>query len=188
MEKIKAIGDQKLLDESGAEALKSNMRSIFDEEKKADKLSYSETMDAKDEQLANMNSIIYDLAIKNKFATDPHFSGDSPVTIYQPDDAALIYGKNFKTVITGRDLDVVPIDDSGAEILSKKNHGKTATFTEAIAQIIEIKSKEKPILRNAKTGGPMTSGNTGSNDLNSTVGSGRDRIKAGLVKYQQGRR
>jgi len=183
MEKIKAISDQKLLDESGAEALKKNMRSIFDEELQGVHNQYKKTLIEKDDSIKDLNSIVYDLAIKNEFATDPHFSGDTPLTIYLPDDAAKIYGDNFKTEINGKTLRVIAIDDKGNQILSKKNHGEPATFREAMAQIIEHQAKTKPILRNAKTGGPVTSGNLNSGGPGVTTGVGKDKIKAGLLKH-----
>lgn len=186
MEKIKAIADQKLLDESGAEALKKNMRSIFDEELQGVHNQYKKTLDEKDTSINDLNSIVYDLAIKNEFATDPHFSGDTPLTIYPPEDAAKIYGGNFKTEINGTTLKVIAVDDKGTQILSKKNHGEPASFTEAMSQIIESQAKTKPILRNAKTGGPVTSGNLDGGTHDRTTGVGKDKIKAGLLKYKQG--
>lgn len=183
MEKIKAIADQKLLDESGAEALKKSMRSIFDEEVQSIHGQYKKTLTEKDQSIEDLNSIVYDLAIKNEFATDPHFSGNSPVTIYPPEDAALIYGKNFKTEITGKKLQVIAVDDKGNQILSKKRHGEPASFREAMAQIIDTQAKTKPILKSAKTGGPVTSGNLDSGGGTQTKGFGKDKIKAGLLKY-----
>jgi hypothetical protein len=182
MEKIKAIADQKLLDESGAEALKKNMRSIFDEELQGVHKSYKKTMTEKDQFVENLNSIVYDLAIKNKFATNPHFSGESPVTIYPPEDAAKIYGPNFKTEIKGKKLTITAHDNEGNVILSKKKHGEPADFNEAIAQIIDNESKIKPILRSAKTGGPVTRGNLEGGGDSTVHGVGKDKIKAGLEK------
>lgn len=183
MEKIKAIADQKLLDESGAESLKKSMRSIFDEELQGVHGQYKKTLTEKDEAINDLNSIVYDLAIKNEFAIDPHFSGSTPLTIYPPEDAAKIYGNNFKTEITGKSLRVIALDDKGAPILSKKNHGEPASFREAMAQIIETQAKTKPILRNAKTGGPVTSGNIDSGGNITSIGVGKDKIRAGLLKH-----
>ena len=183
MEKIKAIADQKLLDESGAESLKKSMRSIFDEELQGVHGQYKKTLTEKDDAINDLNSIVYDLAIKNEFAIDPHFSGSAPLTIYPPEDAAKIYGNNFKTEITGKHLRVIALDDKGAPILSKKNHGEPASFREAMAQIIESQAKTKPILRNAKTGGPVTSGNIDSGGNISNIGVGKDKIRAGLLKH-----
>jgi hypothetical protein len=186
MLKIEAIKDQKLLDESGADSLKKSMRTIFDEEVAGIHASYKTGMGEKDEIISNMNTIVYDLAIKNKFATDKHFSGDKPVTIYNPDDAAKIYGSHFKVETTGSKYSIVAKDHEGKSILSRKKHGEPAEFSEAITQIIEIESKNKPILRNAKTGGPVTSGNLDSGSGDNLDGKDSlSKIKSGLRKYNQ---
>lgn len=186
MDKLNKLKDQKLLDESGAEALKKSMRSIFDEELEGVHGSYKKTLIEKDETLKDMNAIVFDLAIKNKFATDKHFSGDKPITIYNPEDAAKIYGDHFSVDINGKNYSIVAKDHEGKPILSRKNHGEPASFSEAIHQIIERESKNKPILRNAKTGGPVTSSNLDSGSDDGSEGkSSLSKIKSGLLKYQQ---
>jgi hypothetical protein len=190
MEKIKAIDDQKLLDESGAEALKKAMRANFDEELNEVRTSFKKSMDEKDESVSNLNSIVYDLAIKNKFATNNHFAGKDAITIYNAEDAAKIYGDHFNVETNGSSYKIVAKDHEGKPILSKKNHGEPATFDEAIKQIIDTAAKTKAILKNAKTGGPVTSSNLDTGDPNNTDNlSSKDKIKAGLKKHysQHGR-
>ena len=162
------------------------MNVIFDEKVEGIHTSYKKNMTEKDEALANMNTIVYDLAIKNQFATDKHFSGDKPVTIYNADDAAKIYGGHFNVEIKGSKFSIVAKDHEGNPILSKKKHGEPASFGEAIMQIVEFESKDKAILRNAKTGGPVTSGNLdpGSN-ANLDGKSSLQKIRSGLRKYNQ---
>jgi len=187
MKTITALKDQKLVDEHGVETLKKQMRDIFDEELKGVHESYKKNMTEKDETLNNLNSVIYDLAIKNKFANDKHFTGPTPVTIYNPEDAAAIYGRHFKVEVNGTKYKITATDDDGKPILSKKNHGEPADFHEAISQIISNAAKAKPILRSARTGGPVTAGNLDSPDGTGTEGkSSKDKIKAGLLKYRQG--
>jgi len=185
MKKLDAIKDQKLLDESGAAALKDSMNIIFDEKLEGVHTSYKTGMQEKDDTIKDMNSIIYDLAIKNQFATDKHFSGQNPVTIYNPEDAAKIYGNHFKVETTGAKYSIVASDHDGKAILSKKKHGEPASFSEAISQIIEVESKNKPILRNARTGGPVTSSNLDPGQFGDLDGkSSLQKIKAGLLKQK----
>ena len=49
--------------------------------------------------------------------------------------------------------------------------------------MIETDAKTKPILRNAKTGGPVTSGNLDSGGPHMTTGVGKEKIRAGLLKH-----
>jgi len=191
MEKFKAIDDNKLVDENGVAALKKQMTTIFDEEKDSIHQSYKKTLDENATETKSLHNVIYDLAIKNKFATDPHFSGEKPLTIYPAEDAAKIFGHNFETKIKDGKLEIIAKDNEGKPILSKKNHGEPASFGEAITQLVATHAKSNAILRNAKTGGPMTSGNIDTKTGQSLEGaSGTDRIKAGLQKqygsrYQQ---
>jgi hypothetical protein len=191
MKKFSLIDDSKLVDEQGVEALKKSMRAIFDEEKATDKKSYKSSMDEASKENKDLRSVIYDLAIKNKFATDKHFSGEKPLTIYPAEDAAKIFGANFETKIKDGELEIIAKHNDGKPILSKKNHGDPAEFGEAITQLVATHAKSNAILRNAKTGGPVTVSNINPDTGKPLDGAtGTERITAGLKKeygsrYQQ---
>jgi hypothetical protein len=183
MEKLKMIDDNKLVDEQGVEALKRTMRENFDEELKNVVKSHKQEIVQLKQSANDLQSIIYDLAIKNRFATSPYFSGSEPKSIYPPEDAAKIFGDNFDVKIDGRKFKIVAKDNDGKPILSKKNHGEPAEFDEAVAQLVENHSKKHAILRAQRGGGPNGGGNLNDLSLEKFDSlSPTDKIKCGLAK------
>ncbi|RLI53343.1 MAG: hypothetical protein DRP09_15990 [Candidatus Thorarchaeota archaeon] len=184
---VKNLKDKQLIDEQGVEAIKVKMRESFDEEKNQLKQQFNEQIESFKNEKADLEHIIYDLAVVSQLATDPHFAGEKPKTIYAPDDAAMIFGKNLDVQIDGRSFKIIAKDNEGKPILSKKNHGDPASFSEAIEQLVSERAKTHQIMRSGKQGGPPTYSNTGPGDGNSTGKSSTDKIRAGLKKHYANR-
>ena len=186
---VNNLKDKQILDEQGIKALKVEMRSSFDVELDQVKQEFKNEKVEWDNEKTGLNDIIYDLAVTNKFATSPFFSGEKPKTIYPAEDAAKIFGKHFEVKIQNDTLDIVAKDDSGKPILSKKRHGEQATFEEAVEQLVDIHAKKFRILNSGRPGGPHAQGNLNDPDANHDAKSSLGKIKAGLSKHyaRQGR-
>jgi hypothetical protein len=183
---VKNLNDKALLDEKGIEALKKTMRETFEEEKKAEAKRYETMVNERETQVQSLNGLVYDLVIKNKFATSDFFAGDKPKTIYQPEDAALIFGRNFEVQIKDNKVDLVAKDEKGAVIMSKKNHGEPADFDEAITTLVEARAKKYSILRNHSPGGPPIHGNLDTGGKSIDELTPQERIRVGLNQRFKG--
>ena len=182
---VKKLGDKQLVDEKGIEALKSTMIANFDEEKKGIHTSYKKTIDDLSGQKSGLEKIIFDLAVYREFANDEHFvdiGGKERRTIYPPEDAAKIFGPNFKVEIKDQKVKIIPQDNDGKPIMSKKNHGEVADFHEGIAIMVDKHPRRDDILRSGKKGGPGAGGNLDINSKEFDKLSSTEMIKEGLKK------
>jgi hypothetical protein len=177
------LKDKEILDEQGIKALKVEMRSSFDLELDQVKTEFKTEKTEWDKKEIGLNDIIYDLAVTNKFATSPFFSGEKPKTIYPAEDAVKIFGKHFEVKIQDDKLDIIAKDDLGKPILSKKRHGEQATFEEAVEQLVGIHSKKFHILNSGRSGGPPAHGNLNDPDGGQEPKTSLGKIKAGLNRH-----
>jgi len=179
---IKKLEDKDLVDEKGVEALKKTMIANFEEEKKADQRKNKKVLKQLEEENGSLQKMIFNMAVINKFSNDDHFSGKEPKTFYPPEDAAKVFGDNFKVEIKNDKVRVHAVDKEGNVVMSKKNHGEIADFHEAIEILIDQHPRRDDILRSGKKGGPGATGNIqiGSKEFNKL--SSQDMIKEGLSK------
>lgn len=182
---VKKFKDKELVDERGIEALKQNMIANFEEEKKGIHKSYENQIGELNKQNKGLENVIYDLAVYREFSNDEHFvdiGGKERKTIYPPEDAAKIWGKNFKVDIKDNKVKILPVDNDGKPIMSKKNHGEVADFHEGIAILVDKHPRRDDVLRSAKKGGPGASGNLDVSSKEFDKLSSTDMIKEGLKK------
>jgi hypothetical protein len=158
------------------------MKVGFEEEKTSIISSYNEKFATVEQEKQSLHSTIFDLAIMNRFATHPYFSGEKPLTIYSPDDAKAIFGHRFKVEIIDGKAKEVALDEKGKPLMSKKNHGEQAEFDEAIQIMVEAKNKTHNIMASASGRGPRNSHNLGDGDDDTNDKSSNSLIKSGLKK------
>lgn len=185
---VKSLEDKQLLDANGVDALKkewqSAMTNSFEDEKRGLINGFTQEKQSWEQKDQDMKSMIFDLAVYNKFATSEYFAGEAPKTILPPEYASKIFGNHFEMKIDGRNLKIVAKDSNGKEIYSKKNHGELADFNEAIGQLVEEHNKRYSIMNPGKGGGPRSSGNLGpaGPSKNSADMTPQEKIRAGLKK------
>ena len=182
IETVKNLSAQEILDQRGIEELKRQMRQGFDEEKAAIAKSYEPKIKDFEQTIADRESVIYDLAVTNKFATSDYFSGEKPKTVFAPEHATKIFGHRFKVDINGRNYKIVALDENGKPLMSRKNHGELADFDEAVGILVDTDSKKNRILQGSDGGGPRSSHSLNVNDPNFKKLSATEQIKAGLEK------
>lgn len=178
----KNLSDKQLLDANGVEELKRQMRVGFEDEKAAITKSFEGKIADIENSKSDLHQIIYDLAVKNQFATSEYFAGDKPKTILRPGHAARIFADHFKLEVNGRDYRMVALDDKGKPLMSRKNHGELADFNEAIALIVEAEDKVNPIMSGSSGRGPRNSGNLRDEGVDPNSLSNTDLIRRGLEK------
>lgn len=185
-EKLQAIKDKDLLDKSGVEALKKEwseqLVAIHKEEKDNLLSSFNKEKEEWEKQQSGLNNLIFDLAVKNKFANNEHFAGTKPKTIYTPEDASMIFGHHFQVEIGNEHpggYKIIAKGPDGKPLLSKEKQGDYADFDEAIKILVGEKCKTHNIMRPGKFGGPGSAHNL---DSNGGPSDSKDKIKAGLKK------
>lgn len=177
------LKDKALLDESGIKVLKNEMRSSFDVEQEQLKNDFKAKETVWEKEKTDLTKVVYDLAVTNKFATSPFFSGAKPKTIYPAEDAAQIFGRHFEVDIKNDKLNIIAKNEDGSPILSKKNHGEPATFNEAIEQLVNNHSKKFRILNSSQLGGPPAHGNLNPSGEEGDQKTSLGKITAGLKKH-----
>ena len=183
IETVKNLSAQEILDQRGVEELKRQMRMGFDEEKSALAKSYEPKIKEFEQTIADREAIIYDLAVTNKFATSPYFSGEKPKTVFAPEHATRIYGNRFKVDINGKDYKIIALDEVGGKpLMSKKNHGEMADFDEAVGILVDQDAKKNRILKGTDGGGPHSHYSLNVDDPNFKNLSATEQIKSGLQK------
>lgn len=185
---VEKYKDSKMVDEQGVETLKNKMKANFEEEKKLEHESFQKALKEKVDENGRLEKVIFKQAVLNKFATSPHFSGESPKTTLAPKHAAAIFGKNFKCEVDGEDVKIVGIGNDGQPLISKINHGDPADFEESIALLIDADPMSHSLFGDGKPGGPDANGNLNPNSKEFAKLSPQEKIKAGLRKRQAERR
>ena len=188
---VKKIDASELIDKHGLENYQKTwteeISTSMNDEWAVKENAWSEEKKRLDVEVEDMNHVIFDLAVKQNLATHPYFSGDERKTVYRPQDAAKIYGDRFKVERTGRAIKVHALDREGKVLLSKKNHGTPADFSEAVELIVQSDNDGAyDIFRGTKQGGPVIMGNTHQGGGAPEEGARSvDLIKAGLKKQQR---
>lgn len=183
MATVQNLKDKQLLDSQGIEALKTEMRSSFDGEKKQLVDNHNKALQLKDADIQERDATIHDLLVTQRFHMSDYFTGENPKTIYPPEDAAKIFGHHFfvEQVQGTNKRRVIAKDSDGNVVMSRKNHGDPAGFDEAMQIIIDKHPNKNRFLASGKGGGPDTYGNTGPG-AGDVKGAGLTKIATGLKK------
>lgn len=185
---IKNLDDKKLLDADGIEAVKKeltmDMTKAFDEKEKSLKSAFDEERQAWQGERTMHESLIRHLVIDNRFAMDPHFSGQKPKTNLPPSMAAKIFGDNFDVkMVDGKAICVAKHND-GKPVMSKVKIGDPADFSEAIGILIDEHPDKTAILDVGPGGGPGARGNVGGAEGKKFENmTSKEKIAAGLKKH-----
>lgn len=150
----------------------------------ANKAHYEKTTkkltEERDQRIAELSGQVFQLKVGDKF----HTSEAVKKTIYQPHDAAQIFGKNFEI----EDGQVVGKLD-GQVILSKENPGKAAGFDEAFSAMIDARPDKDNLLRPTGQQGSGSPARQPRGKIGGDQGAqktGVDKIKSGLSGIQRG--
>jgi hypothetical protein len=187
---IAKIDGKELVDKHGLEAYQKQwtdeVKSSMTEEWVIKETTWNEAKKGFEQEIKDMDTIIFDLAVNNKLSTHPYFAGEDRKTVYRPQDAAKIYGDRFKVDREGKVLKVQALDREGKVLLSKKNHGIPAEFNEAVELIVQADNDGTyEIFRGSNLSGPTITGNleTGGPQNNDGAKSPVDKIRSGLKKH-----
>jgi hypothetical protein len=188
---VKKLEGKKLYDEHGLEEYQKQwtgeITANINEEWQTKESTWQETENGLKQEIADMDKIIFDLAVNNKLGTHPYFSGEKPKTVFRPSDAAKIYGDRFQVERDGTKLKVQALDRDGKVLLSKKNHGVPAEFDEAVELIVQQDNDGNyEIFKGSNISGPSITGNMDPGGPNAEEGSKPvDLIKSGLKKHNR---
>lgn len=187
---VKKLEGKKLYDEHGLETYQKQwtdeITTNINEEWQTKEQSWNETQEGLKTEIKDMDKIIFDLAVNNKLANHPYFSGQNRKTVYRPKDAAKIYGDRFKVDREGINLKVQALDRDGKVLLSKKNHGIPAEFDEAVELIVQQDNDGSyEIFRSSNRSGPTITGNMDNGSPPAADAKPVDLIKSGLKKHNR---
>ena len=185
---VKKLKGQKLVDEHGLERYQKEwteeITTAINEERDVERNQWQSERDDFEKKINNFETIVNKLAITDRFAHHPYFSGESPKTFYKPDHAAKIFGDRFKAEIKGSDVKVFAVGKDGKPMLSKKNHGEPAKFDEAVEMIVQSEAEHHDMFRSGPARrGPNIIGNLDGSHVDGESTAGRDKIRSGLKKY-----
>jgi len=152
---VKNFDDKKLVDANKVDQIREEVIKVKDEEIRQVHNSYQQMKTDYDTQLVNKDGQIYELAISNKFAQSPLFSGAARKYKIPADMAEAKFSRQIK-LEAGPDgkLREVGHKLNGEPIYSRKNPGELAFFDEFMPEIIdEYPNKDDLIETEAGSGG-----------------------------------
>lgn len=138
VETIKNFDDKKLVDAGKVEQIKTQIIEVKDEEIKQVHSSYQQMKTDFEVVIKTKDVQIYELAISNKFAQSPLFSGSARKYKIPADMAEAKFSRQIK-LEDGKDgkLREVGYKLNGEPIYSRKNPGELAYFDEFMPEIID---------------------------------------------------
>ena len=178
LETVKNLKGQQILDANGIKALKADMRESFEVELQQKESAWKIALDEKDTIIVTKEGTIRNQALTQEFANSEFFSGKNPKTIYPSKDAVKIFGHMFDVTGEGSEISIIAKNQDGTVVMSQKNHGDPADFSEAMTKFID-EHPEKTRILNTSPGGPPAGGNLGPGIIDKDA-SPVDKIAAGL--------
>ena len=138
IETVKNFDDKKLVDAGKVEQIKAQIIEVKDEEIRQVHNSYQQMKNEYDTKLVQKDGQIYELAISNKFAQSPLFSGPNRKYKIPADMAETKFSRQIK-LEDSKDgkLREVGYKLNGEPIYSRKNPGELAYFDEFMPEIID---------------------------------------------------
>jgi len=138
IETVKNFDDKKLVDAGKVEQIKAQIIEVKDEEIRQVHNSYQQMKNEYDTKLVQKDGQIYELAISNKFAQSPLFSGPNRKYKIPADMAEAKFSRQIK-LEDSKDgkLREVGYKLNGEPIYSRKNPGELAYFDEFMPEIID---------------------------------------------------
>jgi hypothetical protein len=138
IETVKNYDDKQLVAANKVEQIKLQIIEVKDEEIQQVHKSYRQKMDEYDSKLLHKDGQIYELAISNKFAQSPLFSGSNRTYKIPADMAEAKFSRQIK-LEEGKDgkLREVGYKLDGEPVYSRKNPGELAYFDEFMPEIID---------------------------------------------------
>ena len=135
---VKNYDDKKLVDANKVEEIRKQVIEVKDEEIKQVHKSYQQMKSEYDTKLSQKDNQIYELAISNKFAQSPLFSGTNRKYKIPADMAEAKFSRQIK-LEESKDgkLREVGYKLNGEPIYSRKNPGELAYFDEFMPEIID---------------------------------------------------
>ena len=159
---VKNLDDKTLMDEKGVDSLKRQLSEAYE----TDKAGLIKNFDVEREKFITTNS--NQAAQIDDYIIGGGFSGDSfirdEVTL-SPEHARNIYGNNFKVEKINGKPTLVGYMSNGEKILSMKNPGEIAGFSEAFSKIFDADPSSDNYRKTSQNGGNGgMGGNTGKNE------------------------
>ena len=152
---VKNFDDKKLVDANKVEEIRNEVIKVKDEEIRQVHTSYQQMKTDYDTKLMSKDGQIYELAISNKFAQSPLFSGPNRKYKIPADMAEAKFSRQIKLeAASDGKLREVGHKLNGEPIYSRKNPGELAYFDEFMPEIIdEYPNKDDLIEVEAGSGG-----------------------------------
>ena len=159
---VKNLDDKTLMDEKGVDSLKRQLSEAYESEKSG----LIKNFDAERKEFMNSNASqaaqIDDYIIGGGFSNDAFIREE--VTL-SPEHARNIYGNNFKVEEVNGKPTLVGYMSNGEKILSMKNPGEIAGFSEAFSKIFDADPSSDNYRKTSQNGGNGgMGGNTGKNE------------------------
>jgi hypothetical protein len=168
------------------ERLKQETENAWTEKLKAVELAHANATKTLQDEISMREVDLRKSLLSNRFATSPHFSGKEPTTTLTADIAEAYFGKYFK-IEKNKAGTLETVGYIGDDMIySKSRPGESATFNEAMDEILERYPMKDSIMQKSEGSGAQGGGRRGGQSIskgdNKGFADNLDAIAAGKIK------